>query len=137
MIGTRRRKAMKAGICETLQEVATSIAAGETSRIALGNFLAFLKPKNIQEAINDAPAILAGQHPQGPALDAYLAAVAELLAVKYGGLAPAWTEDPARFLDHLHYPSHSKQLNDLLLHETPEPFRRRGIVVSANALDVS
>lgn len=128
---------MKAGICETLQEVATTIAAGETSRVALGNFLAFLKPEGVQAAINDAPVILSGQVSSGPATDAYLAAVAESLALKHGASVPAWTEDPARFLDHLHFPSHNKRLNDLLLQETPEPFRKRGIIVSANVLEVA
>jgi hypothetical protein len=127
---------MKAGICESLQEVATAVAAGETSRVALGNFLAFLKPECVQEAIQDAPTLLTGLLIHGPATDAYLAAVAEFLALKHGLLVPTWTEDPARFLDHLHFPSHNKHLNDLLLQETPEPFRRRGIVVSANPLDV-
>ncbi len=128
---------MKAGICETLQEVATKIAAGENSRAALGNFLAFLKPEGVQVAINDAPVILAGQVSSGPATDAYLAAVAESLALKHCTSVPAWTENPARFLDHLHFPSHNKRLNDLLLQESPEPFRKRGIIVSANVLDVA
>lgn len=128
---------MKAGICETLQEVANAVAAGEASRVALGNFLAFLKPEGVQAAIDGAPALLAGRLSHGPATDAYLAAVAEFLALKHGARVPVWTEDPARFLDHLHFPSHNKRLNDLLLQETPEPFRRRGIVVSANVLDVA
>jgi hypothetical protein len=128
---------MKAGICETLQEVANEVAAGEAFSLALGNFLAFLSADRIQAAINDAPAILAGGNPSGSFMDAYLAAVAELLALKHGAPVPDWTGDPTRFLDHLHCPSHNKRLNDLLLQETPEPFRKRGIVVSANVLDVA
>lgn len=128
---------MKAGVCETLQEVAASVAAGEASSISLGNFLAFLKPERVHEAIKDAPALLTEKISHGHTTDAYLAAVAEFLALKHGVPIPAWSEDPARFLDHLHFPSRNKRLNDLLLQETPEPFRRRGIIVSANALSLA
>lgn len=37
---------------------------------------------------------------------------------------------------YLHFPSHSKHLNEVLHQETPEPFRRRGSVASANALKI-
>lgn len=128
---------MKAGVCETLREVAEAVRAGETSTLALGNFLAFLKPASLENAIAEAPALLAGQHPSGAMVDAYLAATAELLAQRNGLQVPAWTEEPARFLHEVHFPSHSKRLNDLLYQESPDPFRRRGIIVSSNVLDVA
>jgi len=128
---------MKAGICESLHEVAKLVAAGEASSLALGNFLAFLKPEATQEAICEVPDILTGQRPNGDLMDAYLAAVAETLALRQGLQPPAWTEGPSRFLGHFHFPGRSKRLNDLLLQETPEPFRRRGIVVSSNIMDVA
>jgi hypothetical protein len=128
---------MRAGICESLHEVAEAVAAGQTSSLALGNLLAFLRPGEVQEAIDQAPPLLAGRHPSGAILDAYLAAVAELLAQKHGAHVPSWTQDPARFLAQFHYPSHNQRLNELLLQETPEPFLKRRIVVSANVLDVA
>lgn len=128
---------MRAGVSETLQEVADAVAAGESFALALGNFMAFMKPEQVSGAICDPPAILAGRHPHGIVSDAYLAAVGEMLAIRVGITPPSWTEDPARFLNEFHYPGQNRRLNELLLQETPEPFRRRRIVVSANALDVA
>lgn len=128
---------MKAGTCETLFEVAKAVAEGGTSSLALRNFLTFLRPEQVQDAIEEAPLPLAGLHPTGEIMDAYLAAVAEFLALKYGAAVPSWTEEPSRFLAQFHFPSHNHRLNDLLLRETPVPFRRRKIVVSANVLDLA
>lgn len=128
---------MKAGVCETLREVGEAVASGVTFTTAMGNFMAFLKPEQIRNAIAEAPAIMGCGHPYGTVSDAYLAAVAEMLANRAGIAPPSWTEDPARFLAQFHYPGHNRRLNELLLQETPEPFRRRRIVVSANALDVA
>jgi hypothetical protein len=128
---------MKACICETLQEVANAVADGQPARLTLRNFMAFLNTEGVQEAIQGAPAILADRLPRGLIMDAYLAAVAEWLAIRHGLETPTWAEAPDRFLGQLHFPSHNQRLNDLLLQETPEPFRRRGLVTSVNALEVA
>ena len=44
---------MKAGICETLREVGEAIASGGSFTTAMGNFMAFLKPERINDAIAD------------------------------------------------------------------------------------
>jgi len=128
---------VKAGISETLFEVATRLAAGENSSVAVGNFLAFLAPDHIAEAIAQEPEFLAQSIPSGDVMDAYLGAVAETLAQRAGTPQPIWAEAPGRFLGRLHFPSKSRRLNDLLLTETPEPFRRRGLVTSSNVMSVA
>jgi hypothetical protein len=50
---------MKGGVCETLREVAEAIREGEPSSLALGNFMAFLKPNQVERALEEAPALLA------------------------------------------------------------------------------
>ena len=70
-------------------------------------------------------------------LDALYAAAAEFLARKHGLPIPSWTEEPGRFLEAWHYPGKNRRLNELLLQETPEPFRRRHLVCSANAFEVA
>ena len=128
---------MKAGIAETLREVAGLVADGQEHAIAFGNFLAFLDPGRIQEAVQDEPPLLAGSVSSGAMMDAVYAAAAELLMRKHNLPAPSWTEGPCRFLEDWHYPSKNQRLNELLLQETPEPFRRRRLVCSANALEVA
>lgn len=128
---------MNAGISETLFEVATKLAAGENSSVAVGNFLAFLAPDQIPEAIDQEPELLAQVIPSGDVMDAYLGAVAETLANRVGIPQPPWAEAPGRFLGRFHFPSKNRRLNDLLLQETPEPFRRRGLVTSSNGMSVA
>jgi hypothetical protein len=70
----------------------------------------------------------------GPIHDAYLAAVAEHLALKYGLATPRWVEDPQRFLDKPFFAGGLESLKAILLVESPLAFRRRQIFVSANAL---
>jgi hypothetical protein len=66
--------------------------------------------------------------------DAYLAAVAEHLALKYRLVVPAWVEGPSRFLTEPFFSGGLESLKAILLVESPLAFRRRQIFVSANAL---
>jgi hypothetical protein len=66
--------------------------------------------------------------------DAYLAAVAEHLALKFGLPVPAWVEQPDRFLAQPFFAGGLESLKAILLVESPLAFRRRQIFVSANAL---
>ncbi len=66
--------------------------------------------------------------------DAYLAAVAEHLARKFGLSVPAWTDKPDRFLSRPFFAGGLETLKAILLVESPLAFRRRQIFVSANAL---
>jgi len=79
-------------------------------------------------AIAAAPARIAPIH------DAYLAAVAEHLALRFGLPVPQWVEEPDRFLAKPFFAGGLESLKAILLVESPLAFRRRQIFVSANAL---
>lgn len=69
-----------------------------------------------------------------PLKDAYLAALAEHLALESGLPAPSWTEQPERFLSEPFFAGGLQSLKALLLVESPLAFRRRLIFISADAL---
>lgn len=69
-----------------------------------------------------------------PVHDAYLAAVAEHLALRFRLTVPSWTEEPSRFLPAPFFAGGMEGLKALLLAESPLAFRRRLIFVSADAL---
>ena len=66
--------------------------------------------------------------------DAYLAAVAEHLALRHELPIPGWTQAPARFLKRPWYPCGLESLKAILLVESPPAFRRRLIFVDADPL---
>lgn len=66
--------------------------------------------------------------------DAYLAAVAEHLALSYDLLIPPWTEAPSRCLHRPFFAGGVESLKAILIAESPTAFRRRLIFVSADAL---
>ena len=66
--------------------------------------------------------------------DAYLAAVAESLCREGGLRPPAWTEVPDYYLPRPWFAGGLQSLKAILLAESPAPFRRRNLFVSANAL---
>jgi hypothetical protein len=66
--------------------------------------------------------------------DAYYAAVAEHLALKYCLPVPPWTANPRRFLDRPFFPAGLESLKATLLMESPTAFRRRMIFVDADPL---
>jgi hypothetical protein len=66
--------------------------------------------------------------------DAYLAAVAEHLALRNNLPVPAWTRGKARFLKRPFFPAGLESLKATLLVESPPAFRRRMIFVGADPL---
>lgn len=80
----------------------------------------------------DAPPLL---EPVGCAdVDAYLAAVVETLCREVEMVPPCWTESPERFLRYPWFAGGLESLKAILIVESPVPFRRRNLFVSANAL---
>lgn len=115
----------------TLQEVATRTLAGEAFDPLLREFLDTFysaNPQTMAAAIRGAPARVGAIH------DAYLAAVAEHLALRFGLEVPRWTDDSGRFLAEPFFAGGLETLKAVLLVESPLAFRRRQIFVSANAL---
>jgi hypothetical protein len=70
----------------------------------------------------------------GRVQDAYLAALAEHLALSERITIPAWTEQPDRFLSEPFFAGGLESLKATLLVESPLAFRRRLIFISADAL---
>ena len=66
--------------------------------------------------------------------DAYLAAIAEHLALRFGLDTPAWSNAPWRFLSEPFFAGGMEGLKPLLLVESPLAFRRRLIFVSHDGL---
>lgn len=69
-----------------------------------------------------------------PETDAYLAALTESLCQESGLPAPAWTQHPSYYLKRPWFAGGLESLKAILLAESPAPFRRRNLFVSANAL---
>jgi hypothetical protein len=66
--------------------------------------------------------------------NAYLAAVAEHLSLADQRRAPAWVEEPSRFLRLPYFPANLESLKATLLVESPSAFRRRLIFVGFDPL---
>ena len=66
--------------------------------------------------------------------DAYLAALAEHLALSHRLATPGWTEQPDRFLSEPFFAGGLESLKAILLVESPLAFRRRLIFISADGL---
>jgi hypothetical protein len=116
---------------DSLHAVAEAASAGEAFDPALREFLdAFYlgAPLMRRAALAAEPARLA------PVKDAYLAAVAEHLALRFELDTPPWTEAPHRFLREPYFAGGMESLKAILLVESPLAFRRRNIFVSADAL---
>ena len=116
---------------DSLAEVARRTRTDEQAfDPALREFLDYFysTPQARQAAIRERP------EPVGAIHDAYVAAVAEHLALQYGLDVPDWTEEPGRSLKQPFFSGGLESLKATLLVESPTAFRRRLIFVSANAL---
>lgn len=115
----------------TLEEVAARVRAGAPFDPVLREFLDEFysaQPETMVRTIARAPASVGVMH------DAYLAAVAEHLALRFRLSVPPWVEEPSRFLAQPFFAGGLENLKATLLVESPLAFRRRQIFVSANAL---
>jgi hypothetical protein len=83
-----------------------------------------------RELIRDSP-----DHTGSSLIDAYLAALAEHLANEVGLGAPAWVEDPDRFLTKWWVESDVPSAGPTAFAQSPAAFRRRGIFISERALE--
>jgi hypothetical protein len=106
---------------------------------ALGSFLDEFRANPSVEALADPPSIHFG-----PYHGAFCAAMAETLAVGAGMEPPAWVHDPLYVLSFdqceevkgLAFLAQQErdQLMHLIAGQTPEPFRRRRILIRRSAL---
>jgi len=66
--------------------------------------------------------------------DAYVGAVAEHLARRWGLEIPAWADDPRRFLATPRFPDYMELAKPVFLRDSPIAFRRRLIFTEAEPL---
>ena len=117
---------------QTLLEVSRRAAAGtQPFDPALREFLDefYGHPKRRRAAMAEEPLLL------DDVKDAYLAAVAEHLAMRYDLSAPGWAENHGRPLRKAFFAGGLESLKAMLTIESPAAFRRRLLFVSKNALD--
>jgi hypothetical protein len=79
--------------------------------------------------VAEEPPLLANER-----ANAYLAAVAEHLSLRYSLPRLAWVGAPVRFLHRPYFPAGLESLKATFLKESPTAFRRRLIFVDANPL---
>ena len=117
---------------QSLLEVSRrTVADTQTFDPALREFLDdfYSNPCNREAGLADEPLLL------DDVKDAYLAAVAEHLALRYRLDVPAWAEGHGRPLKRAFFAGGLESLKAILTVESPSAFRRRLLFVSKNALD--
>jgi hypothetical protein len=82
-----------------------------------------------RRAIAEEPAATGDQR-----FDAYLGALAELLAIRHGLAVPPWTQHPSRFLDRFWFVSPVPGFRAIAIAQSPASFRRRGIFIAKGSL---
>ena len=115
-----------------MTRVAERVTSGEDLRIAVAEFLDDLKFASSRDEIRRR--ILEEPPCVDAHVDAYLAALAEDVAMRNEVRAPAWALAPHRFLDHFWWPSKVIALRARTMVESPPAFRRRGIFIGATTL---
>jgi hypothetical protein len=110
------------------------LLAGEEERIAIAEFLdefylQYGRTEQLQTMI-DAPPPVSGRQP----LDAYVGAIGEHLARRWGLTIPVWVEDECRFLDTPIFADDLQLMKPILLRDSPIAFRRRLIFTEAEPL---
>lgn len=117
---------------DSIVEIGRRAAAGTQSFD--GALREFLDAWQSMDRATKAAAIAEEPCPLGRIESAYLAALAEHLAVAQGLPAPAWSEQPLRFLSVPFFAGGLESLKATLIVESPLAFRRRLIFISADAL---
>jgi hypothetical protein len=119
----------------TLAGVAEEVAAGDNFSLALGDFLDRFYAHPAPESLEQEPRRLAAEgEREGEVRDAYLAATAEWLAMKFGFPTPEWAKEPTRALRRPWFAVPYAGFRATLLLESPISFRCRNLFVTENAL---
>ncbi len=117
---------------KSLKEAVDRILGGENWVDPISEFLDefYLSgPAERQRMIGEEPGLT------GVAFeDAYVGAVGEHLARRWGLHIPAWADDPRRFLETPHFPEYMELAKAVFLRDSPIAFRRRLIFTEAEPL---
>ena len=121
-----------AGRPQTLHDIARRASNGSREFDAcVREFLDEWQTMPIEQKIT---ALRAEPEGLGGVKDAYIAALAEHLALSDRLPVPQWTEQPHRFLSEPFFAGGLESLKAILLVESPLAFRRRLIFISADGL---
>jgi hypothetical protein len=116
----------------SLKEAVDHIIGGKNWVDAISEFLDEFypsSPSERQRMIAEEPGLT------GVAFqDAYVGAVGEHLARRWGLDIPAWADDSRRFLDRPYFPEHMELAKAVFLRDSPIAFRRRLIFTEAEPL---
>ena len=116
---------------QSLQAIAAASRCGEAFDPLVREFLdAFY----VADTVFRIAALAAEPLRISPVKDAYLAAVAEHLSLRFSLAPPEWSYNAERFLDEPFFAGGMESLKPLLLVESPLAFRRRMIFISHDAL---
>lgn len=116
---------------ESLRQVSLRAQAGEPWREAVRDFLdgfALACPDIRQALVEEEPPTF------DQIGDAYLAAVAEHLALHHDLVRPTWCVEPSRFLRRMWFASDAEGLRATAIQQSPAAFRRRGLFIGATTL---
>jgi hypothetical protein len=122
---------------ELSKKINAEISMGRFPDYLLGDFIDDFR---IRAKTREEKLALVGERPEPieseefKDVDAYLAAMAEYLCREAGLPPPDWTERPEYFLHEPWFAGGLENLKAILLVESPVPFRRRNLFVSANAM---
>jgi len=115
----------------SLIEAVERVQAGEEERLAVAEFLdEFHTALPKAQAMIDAEPLIVRRQP----FDAFIGAVGEHLARRWGLQIPAWVEDERRFLHAPFFPDNLQLMKPILLRDSPIAFRRRLIFTEAEPL---
>jgi len=118
---------------ETLAVVAARVREGEEFAHAVREFLDEFSLRGSDDL--RAAAIAERPEATGEArYDAYLGALAEHLALAHELERPAWSVEPARFLDRFWFVSDVPGFRPVSISQAPAAFRRRGVFVPERSL---
>jgi hypothetical protein len=120
-------------LTETLAGVARRVRAGDDFRHVVREFLDEFALRggdsSRAEAIAERPPATGD-----PRQDAYLGALAEHLAAAHNLSRPAWSVEPARFLERFWFVSDTPGFRAISIAQAPAAFRRRGVFIPERSL---
>lgn len=120
---------------KTLAEVAVRVSQGASFLMELADFLDEFREQPGEAAFAEEPTDLGTEAPERLWIDAYLAAVAEMLSGRHGWRSPDWSRKPGRYLADSRFAGRSREMRLFLLKDSPAAFKSRNLFVSGNALD--
>jgi hypothetical protein len=118
----------------SLGQLAEQARGGLDFGYLLGDFLDAFYHCPLPESLVEEPALLSDQPSANGLYDAYLAAVAESLALRQGWPVPGWAFEASRYLHRPYFNVRAAAFRATLLLESPPAFRARNLFVTANAL---